>query len=75
MDPIKFSQKVGVTSSERKVLPPGTIILGELTLPSPTTQTTVGAAGSASAIPAQPTGYLMVTIGNAQFVIPYYAAS
>lgn len=51
------------------------IILGDLTLGSPTTQTTVGAAGGASALPATPTGYLTVNIGNSSYVIPYYAVS
>ncbi len=38
------------------------------------TQTTVGAAGAASALPAQPSGYLEVRIQNSSnFVIPYYA--
>jgi hypothetical protein len=37
------------------------------------TQTTVGATGSASALPAQPTGYLPVAINGTEFVIPYYA--
>lgn len=39
------------------------------------TQTTVGAAGGASALPATPTGYMVVTIGTAERVIPYYAKS
>lgn len=51
------------------------IILGDLTLGSPTTQTTVGAAGGASALPATPTGYLTVNVGNTSYVIPYYAIS
>lgn len=51
------------------------IILGDLTLASPTTQTTVGAAGSASALPATPTGYLTVMMGNTAVVVPYYAIS
>jgi hypothetical protein len=37
------------------------------------TQTTVGAAGAASALPAQPTGYLRFFIGATEFVMPYYA--
>lgn len=49
------------------------IILGDLTLGSPTTQTTVGPAGGASALPATPTGYLTVMIGDTPYVIPYYA--
>lgn len=51
------------------------IILGDLTLASPTTQTTVGSAGSASALPATPTGYLTVNLGNGPVVIPYYSVS
>lgn len=51
------------------------IILGDLTLASPTTQTTVGAAGAASALPATPTGYLTVMVGNTPFVVAYYAVS
>lgn len=51
------------------------IILGDLTLGSPTTQTTVGAAGAASALPATPTGYLTINLGNGAVVVPYYAVS
>lgn len=51
------------------------IILGDLTLASPTTQTTVGAAGGASALPATPLGYLLVQVGNSTVAIPYYNAS
>ena len=36
-------------------------------------QTTVGAAGAADALPATPSGYVDVTIGGNDFVIPYYA--
>jgi hypothetical protein len=39
------------------------------------TQTTVGAAGAASALPANPSGYLTFTIGTRAYVLPYYAAS
>jgi len=38
-------------------------------------QTTVGSAGGATALPATPTGYLQVKIGNNNYVIPYYAVS
>ena len=38
-------------------------------------QATVGAAGGASALPATPTGYLEITIGSTQYVIPFYAKS
>lgn len=38
-----------------------------------TTASTVGAAGGASALPATPTGYLIVNIAGTNFKIPYYA--
>lgn len=38
-----------------------------------TTQTTVGAAGGASALPATPTGYLIINVAGTNRVIPYYA--
>jgi hypothetical protein len=37
------------------------------------TQSTVGAAGGASALPATPTGYLRFFIGTTEYVLPYYA--
>lgn len=49
------------------------IILGDLTLGSPTTQTTVGSAGAASALPATPEGYLIMMVGNSPKLFPYYA--
>lgn len=39
---------------------------------STATQTTVGAAGSAEALPATPTGYLVTTIAGTEVLIPYY---
>ena len=39
------------------------------------TQTTVGSAGGANALPATPAGYLEVKIGGTAYVIPYYAKS
>ena len=38
-----------------------------------TTATTVGAAGGASALPATPTGYLIINVAGTQQKIPYYA--
>lgn len=38
-----------------------------------TTQTTVGATGGATALPATPTGYIVFTIGTTEYVVPYYA--
>lgn len=40
-----------------------------------TVQTTVGAAGAASALPATPTGYVLISINGTNRAIPYYAAS
>lgn len=48
------------------------IILGDLTLASPTTQTTIGANGAASALTALPVGYVTVMIGNTAYQMPYY---
>ena len=39
------------------------------------TQTTVGAAGAASTLPANPTGYTTVLINGTEYVMPYYAKS
>lgn len=48
------------------------VILGDLTLVSPTTQTTIGSNGAATALTANPVGYLTVMIGNTAYQIPYY---
>lgn len=48
------------------------IILGDLNLASPTTETTVGASGSASALPANPVGYIIINVGSSAFKVPYY---
>ncbi len=48
------------------------IILGDLTLGSPTTFTTIGANGAATALTANPVGYLIINVGNASYQIPYY---
>lgn len=48
------------------------IILGDLTLASPTTATTIGANGSASALTANPVGYITVMVGDTAYQIPYY---
>ena len=46
-----------------------------LQINNPVTQTTVGAAGGASALPATPSEYLIVRIGATDRVIPMYAKS
>ncbi len=51
------------------------IIHGQITNVGATTQTTVGSAGSATALPANPTGYLKVVIDNVERVIPFYDVS
>lgn len=51
------------------------IILGDLTLASPTTFTTIGANGAASALTANPVGYVVVMIGNTAVQIPYYTVA
>lgn len=48
------------------------IILGDLTLASPTTQTTIGANGAATALTANPVGYLTIMVGNTAYQLPYY---
>lgn len=45
-----------------------------IAITNPSTATTVGAAGTASAPPSAPTGYLIVSIGGANCKIPYYAS-
>lgn len=61
---ISFQQsgtvRLGVDASQK-------LIIGTLT------QTTVGAAGGASALPATPSGYARFKIGSSEFVFPYYA--
>jgi cytoskeletal protein CcmA (bactofilin family) len=38
-------------------------------------QGTVGSAGAASALPANPTGYFTIKVNGSTFVVPYYAQS
>lgn len=48
------------------------IILGDLTLGSPTTNTTIGANGAATALTANPVGYITILIGNVAYQVPYF---
>lgn len=48
------------------------IILGDLTLASPTTQLTIGSGGSGAALVANPSGFLVANIGSTDYLIPYY---
>ena len=56
------TDRLGVDTSNRILI--GTAI-----------QTTVGAAGTASALPAQPSGYARIVISGTDYVIPYYLRS
>ena len=38
-------------------------------------QSSVGSAGFATALPANPTGYVVIKQGGSEFVVPYYAKS
>lgn len=63
---------------EEKILRPTLvtpIVIGEAVFDSAETQTTVGAAGGATALPATPTGYMKVIINSVELVIPFYAVS
>jgi hypothetical protein len=46
---------------------------GMIELPRQDTSTTVGAAGAASALPANPTGYMLIRINGTNRKIPFYA--
>jgi hypothetical protein len=37
------------------------------------TQSTVGSAGAADALPATPSGYVEIVIGGTTYVLPFYA--
>lgn len=67
------SERKEVTGNSQVLTRP--IIIGDLTLASPTTQTTIGAVGGASALPATPLGYLLVVVGTLTVAVPYYNAS
>lgn len=51
-----------------------TVAAGEIAYGA-TTQTTVGAAGAASALPANPTGYIILNVAGTARVIAFYNAS
>ena len=53
----------------------GTTGTGTVRINNAQTQSTVGAAGGANALPATPTGYLRIKLGATTFVVPYYAES
>ena len=51
------------------------IIVGEIYMVAPETQTTIGAAGGATALPATPAGYFKIVLGDTEYAVPFYAAS
>jgi hypothetical protein len=51
----------------------GTVSAGNVSYGG-TTATTVGAAGGASALPATPTGYIIINVAGTPAKLPYYAA-
>jgi len=61
---------IGLTGNATVVF--GLTIGTNLTLTAPTTATTVGAAGGASALPATPVGYWVVSIAGTNRKIPFY---
>lgn len=64
---ISGAGSVGIQVAGNAVL--GQALLGFVSYP---TQTTVGAAGGASALPATPAGYLPVSIGGVQRLLAFY---
>ena len=49
------------------------VVANTIRWPGTSTATTVGAAGGASALPANPTGYVRILIDGVTFKVPYYA--
>lgn len=61
--------EIDITSHGTSVI---TLDTATLKLPSITRNTSVGAAGGASALPATPVGYIVVSIAGTNYKIPYY---
>ena len=66
-----FTNSPSVNSIKVNAVAP-TVTAGQVAIGA-THQTTVGAAGGASALPATPTGYLIINVAGTAMVIPYYA--
>ena len=60
--------KSNASNADLQIGTSGTGVIDVLTA----TQTTVGSAGGASALPGQPTGYIKIKIGGTLRVIPFY---
>ena len=63
--------KSNASNADLQIGTSGTGVIDLLTA----TQSTVGSAGGASALPGQPTGYIKVKIGGTMRVIPFYDES
>lgn len=63
--------KSNASNADLQIGTSGTGVIDILTA----TQSTVGSAGGASALPGQPTGYIKVKIGGTMRVIPFYDES
>ncbi len=63
--------KANASNADLQIGTAGTGVIDILTA----TQSTVGSAGGASALPGQPTGYIKVKIGGTMRVIPFYDES
>ena len=59
------------TAIQTLALPTPTVAAGQVGIGT-TTSTTVGAAGTAAALPAAPVGYLEINVGGTAYLIPYY---
>ena len=65
------SVKTNASNADLQLGTNGTGVIDILTA----TQSTVGSAGGASALPGQPTGYIKIKIGGTLRVIPFYDES
>lgn len=60
------------TVSAANLTATGTTTVGTFNFSTTTTAATVGAAGGASALPANPVGYVIIKIAGTDYKIPYY---
>jgi hypothetical protein len=60
------------TVSAANLTSTGTTTVGTFNFSTTTTAATVGAAGAASALPANPVGYVIIKIAGTDYKIPYY---
>ncbi len=68
-----LTQYVRLTSQSEVTEVTGSVTQAQLNITS--SQTTVGSAGAASALPATPTGYALLTVNGTQRAFPYFDVS